>query len=182
MRLLPERASKLQNDRVRWHFMPSISVLLDANWSTPLGIEVFNGVVLRPTPRAVAERGGPTLAFTRPGQARPRLWKLLPNILTQGIFNLRELCIFSLSSDNMKQEVPSLSFWLCCQTWNIFISPRVFTFGALADLVGRGLLWSLWCIWARQMTLDPTKSTSKLSQKTSKDKIHHYLRPPYLDN
>eukprot|EP00913_Durusdinium_trenchii_P020135 g18922.t1 len=31
-------------------------------------IVVFNGVVLRPTPRAVAERGGPTLAFTRPGQ------------------------------------------------------------------------------------------------------------------
>ncbi|CAE7240652.1 NMA111, partial [Symbiodinium necroappetens] len=31
-------------------------------------IVVFNGVVLRPTPRAVAERGGPTLPFTRPGQ------------------------------------------------------------------------------------------------------------------
>mmetsp|Transcript_77663 Transcript_77663/g.186317 ORF Transcript_77663/g.186317 Transcript_77663/m.186317 type:complete len:1086 (-) Transcript_77663:243-3500(-) len=31
-------------------------------------IVVFNGVVLRPTPRAVAERGGPTLQFTKPGQ------------------------------------------------------------------------------------------------------------------
>lgn len=38
-------------------------------------IVVFNGVVLRPTPRAVAERGGPTLPFTRPGQGL-YFWRL----------------------------------------------------------------------------------------------------------
>ena len=40
-------------------------------------IVVFNGVVLRPTPRAVAERGGPTLAFTRPGQGL-YFWYIYP--------------------------------------------------------------------------------------------------------
>mmetsp|Transcript_47675 Transcript_47675/g.113559 ORF Transcript_47675/g.113559 Transcript_47675/m.113559 type:complete len:1090 (-) Transcript_47675:48-3317(-) len=40
-------------------------------------IVVFNGVVLRPTPRAVAERGGPTLPFTRPGQGL-YFWYIYP--------------------------------------------------------------------------------------------------------
>lgn len=40
-------------------------------------IVVFNGVVLRLTPRAVAERGGPTLPFTRPGQGL-YFWYIYP--------------------------------------------------------------------------------------------------------
>lgn len=65
--------------------------------------EVFNGVVLRPTPRAVAERGGPTLAFTRPGQARRS-----EHIDKGWVFSTLRILYFCLySSDDMEQEVSS---------------------------------------------------------------------------
>ena len=57
--------------------------------------EVFNGVVLRPTPRAVAERGGPTLAFTRPGQARRTFrtyWQRVFSTLRNSIY----FCLYSI--------------------------------------------------------------------------------------
>merc|ERR1719188_94957 len=68
---------------VPWRVLRSrkqLEVPVQASWRRSDGttrLLVFNGIVLRPTPRAVAERGGPVPPHTRPGEGL-YFWYIFP--------------------------------------------------------------------------------------------------------
>ncbi len=75
------------------------------------------------------------------------------------------------SNIDLEQEVSSLSFWFCCAS--VFHFAQGLYFWCLGWIGGARAFPGILGCWAWKMTLDPTKSTSKLARKA---KILHHLR------